>query len=326
MTAVPIAQARVESWPLARPFTIARGTKTAAEVVVATIADGEHVGRGECVPYRRFGESTARVAAAINAFDGPFERTALIDAMPPGAARNALDCALWDLKAKREGKRAWQLADVDKPAGATTAFTLSLLEPAKLRERAQAERRRPLLKIKLGSDVEADVERLRIVRSAAPDARLVVDANEGWNMAALDAFMPAAVTADVALIEQPLPAAADAELAHYQPPIPLAADESIHDGKNLDAIAQRYQAVNIKLDKTGGLTHALALAQEAEARGLIVMVGCMVCTSLAIAPALLLAARARFVDLDGPLLLAEDRSPGLDYRNNQVRWRDGVWG
>ena len=326
MTPVPVAQAKVESWPLARPFTIARGTKTTADVVVATIADGEHVGRGECVPYRRFGESTAQVAAAIDAFDGPFERGALIDAMPPGAARNALDCALWDLEAKREGKRAWQLAGAERPAAATTAFTLSLLEPAELRERAQAERRRPLLKIKLGSDVEADVERLRVVRSAAPDARLVVDANEGWNMAALDAFMPAAVTADVALIEQPLPAAADAELAYYQPPIPLAADESIHDGKNLDAIAQRYQAVNIKLDKTGGLTHALALAQEAEAQGLIVMVGCMVCTSLAIAPALLLAARAGFVDLDGPLLLAKDRSPGLDYRNNQVHWRDGVWG
>ena len=326
MTPVPVAQAKVERWPLARPFTIARGTKTAAEVVVATIADGEHIGRGECVPYRRFGESTAQVAAAIDAFDGPFERAALIDAMPPGAARNALDCALWDLEAKREGRRAWQLAGMEKPAGATTAFTLSLLEPAELRERAQAERRRPLLKIKLGSDVEADIERLRIVRSAAPDARLVVDANEGWNMAALDAFMPAAVAADVALIEQPLPAAADAELAHYQPPIPLAADESIHDGKNLDAIAQRYQAVNIKLDKTGGLTRALALAHEAEAQGLIVMVGCMVCTSLAIAPALLLAARARFVDLDGPLLLAKDRSPGLDYRNNQVHWRDGVWG
>ena len=322
---MPTIQAKVERWPLARPFAIARGAKTAAEVVVATIVDGECVGRGECVPYPRYGESAAEVAATINAFDGPFHRTALLDAMPPGAARNAIDCALWDVFVQSCGKPAWVFAGAPKPIGVATAFTLSLDEPTALRERARAERWRPLLKVKLGADVDDDIERLRIARSQAPKTRLIVDANEGWNMAALEKFMPAAVAAGVELIEQPLPANADDALRRYQSPIPLAADESIHDGRNLRAVAARYQAINIKLDKTGGLTQALALARKASKRGLDVMVGCMVCTSLAIAPALLLSRWARFVDLDGPLLLARDRSPGLDYGDDGISWRDGVW-
>lgn len=316
--------ATVERWPLAAPFAISRGVKHCAEVVVATVQDGAWQGRGECVPYARYGETAADVVAAIDGFAGPFDREQLLQAMPPGAARNAIDCALWDLAARAEGP-AWRLAGVPRPHGAETAYTLSLDSPAAMATAAAAARR-PLLKLKLGSgSIDEDIARLQAVRQASP-AQLIVDANEGWSLAALEAFMPAAVAAQVKLVEQPLRAGGDAELGKRRFPIALAADESIRDGTDVWAVAQRYQAVNIKLDKTGGLTRALMLAREARALGLGIVVGCMVATSLAMAPGLVLAGFADVVDLDGPLLLAQDRKPGLAYDGSRVDWPHGVWG
>lgn len=317
-------RATAERWLLAAPFAISRGVKHWAEVVVATVEDGERQGRGECVPYPRYGETVADVVAAIDGFAGPFDRQALLTAMPAGAARNAIDCALWDLATQRDGP-AWKLAGVPKPEAATTAYTLSLDSPAAMAAAAAAAKR-PLLKLKLGSgSIEADIARLQAVRAASA-AELIVDANEGWSLAGMEAFVPAAVAAQVKLLEQPLPAGEDAALAERRFPIPLAADESIREGADLSAVAERYQAVNIKLDKTGGLTRALALAQEAKTLGLGIVVGCMVATSLAMAPSLLLAGFADFVDLDGPLLLARDREPSLAYSGGRVAWRSGVWG
>ena len=315
-----------ERWPLAAPFAIARGVKDHAEVVVATIDDGCWQGRGECVPYARYGETVADVLDCLDGFAGPFERQALLAALPPGAARNAIDCALWDLAAQRSGRPAWELAGVPRPTPCATAYTLSVDAPAAMAAAAAAVRRQPLLKLKLGGgDIDADIARLRAVRGAST-ARLIVDANEAWSLAELEAFMPAARDAGVALVEQPLPAAADAALAGRRFPIPLVADESIHDGANLSEVAARYQAVNVKLDKAGGLTQALALVRKARAMQLGIVVGCMVATSLAMAPALLLATFADVVDLDGPLLLARDRPRGLAYDGGQVGWRRGVWG
>lgn len=319
-------RADIERWPIARPFTIARGTKYTAEVVVATVDDGACRGRGECVPYPRYGESVDAVARAIDAYDGPLERGALLDALPAGAARNAIDCALWDLAAKRTGKPAWQLAQLPAPQPVATAYTIGMGSAEAMAEDARAARNRPLLKLKLGAQAADDIARLRAVRAAAPDARLIVDANEGWDIDALAAVAPAARDAGVELIEQPLPAGADAALDGFASPLPLAADESIRDGSEIGALAGRYQAVNIKLDKTGGLTRALAVAREAQALTLDVMVGCMVGTSLAMAPALLLAPFARIVDLDGPLLLAEDRNPALAYDGACVAGNGEVWG
>ncbi len=318
--------ATIERWPIARPFTIARGSKTVAEVVVATIKDDGIEARGECVPYARYGHSSTDTAAQIEGFRGPFDREALRRALPAGPARNAIDCALWDLAAQRAGQPAWQLAGVSQPVNVATAYTLSLDSPAAMAARATAERERPLLKLKLGTDPVADIERLLAVRTHAPAARLIVDANEGWDFGALEAFMPAAVNAGVELIEQPLAQDADHALLDYRSPVPLAADESFRDGTDLAEVAQRYQAVNIKLDKTGGLTAALDLARQAQAFDLDIMVGCMVATSLAIAPALLLAGFARVVDLDGALLLARDRSPGLAYEGGKVSLTPAVWG
>ena len=319
--------ATVERWPIARPFTTARGTKRVAEVVVATIEDGSLAGRGECVPYPRYGDEAGAVAAAINGYRGPFDRHELLGALPPGPARNAIDCALWDLEAKRTGQPAWRLAGVGKPINVETAFTVPLDFPGAMGEQARLEAWRPLLKVKLGSDdVAADMERLHAVRSNAQDARLIVDANEGWTIHELTSFAPLAADLDVELIEQPLPAGRDDKLAGYRSPVPLAADESIRDGSNLSALAEYYQVVNIKLDKTGGLTRALALANEARALGLDIMVGSMVATSLSMAPALLLAEQARFVDLDGPELLATDREPCLRYEGGRVSFSSEVWG
>lgn len=319
--------ARVERWPLARPFTIARGSKRTADVVVALVSDGRHEGRGECVPYARYGHTVAGVAAEIDGFRGPFDRDALLADMPPGPARNAIDCALWDFEASATGRPVWQLANTERPGRVTTAFTISLDTVGAMAAQARRGRRHALLKIKLGSDdAGADVARLAAVRRGAPGARLIVDANEGWTMDALVRFLPHAVAAGVELIEQPLPAGADRELAGFASPVPVAADESLVEGVDLDALALRYQAVNIKLDKTGGLTRALALSRQVRALGLDVMVGCMVATSLAMAPALLLADCARFVDLDGPLLLAEDREPGLAYNGDSVEFSTDVWG
>ena len=321
------ATAVIEHWPIARPFTTARDTKRIAEVVVATLTDGDVEGRGECVPYPRYGDDPTALAATINDFRGPFERRELLDALPAGPARNAIDCALWDLEAKRSGQPAWRLAGVPNPVNVTTAFTLPLDSTGAMAEQARAEGWRPLLKVKLGSDdIAADIDRLRAVRSTAPATRLIVDANEGWAMGDLEQFVPVAAAMGVELIEQPLPEGADGELAGFQTTVPLAADESVRDGANLSTVAARYQAVNIKLDKTGGLTRALALGEEARELGLDIMVGCMVSTSLSMAPALLLAQQARFVDLDGPELLAADRNPGLEYNGGRISFTAGVWG
>lgn len=308
------------SWPLARPFAISRGSKTVAEVVVAEVYDGEFRARGECVPYARYGESADSVVAALEAMKGAvfsgLDRHELQHAMPPGAARNALDCAFWHLDAQRDDRRVADLAGVGPLKPVVTAYTLSLDTPEKMGEAATAQRDRPILKLKLGGG--GDVERVCAVRRAAPQSRLIVDVNEGWDERQLREAMPALVELGVELIEQPLPAAADDALAGLSRPIPLCADESCHTRADLDRLAGKYDAVNIKLDKAGGLTEALALADAAAARGLRVMVGCMVGTSLATAPALLVAQRARWVDLDAPLLLAADRVPGLRYDGSTV--------
>ena len=307
--------ARAERFRLHTPFVIARGVKEAAEVVVAEITDGVHTGRGECGPNARYGENpagvVAQIAALAPAVAAGLDRAGLQAALPAGAARNAIDCAFWDLEAKRAGRSAWQLAGQDfAPLPVLTAFTLSIGTPAEMAAAASANAARPLLKIKLGTGA-GDGERLAAVREAAPKARLIVDANEGWSAADWVALGPQLAAAGVELVEQPLPAAADAALAGLPRPVPLCADESCRDRAGLAGLIGRYDAVNIKLDKTGGLTEALALADAAAVLGLELMVGCMLGTSLAMAPALLVAGRARWVDLDGPLLLAEDRTPPL---------------
>jgi L-alanine-DL-glutamate epimerase-like enolase superfamily enzyme len=310
----------VESWPIAGRFTISRGSKTEARVVVATIEDGRHRGRGECVPYARYGESLESVTAEIEAQRWTLERDpdrgALQRAMKPGAARNALDCALWDLEAKRAGRRAWELAGLPAPQALETAYTLSLGNVEEMGAAARSAADRPLLKLKLSGP--GDLDRVRAVRQGAPKARLIVDANEAWTPAIFAELAPALRELAVELIEQPLPAGADDELAKLAHPVPVCADESCHDRASLAGLAKKYDAVNIKLDKTGGLTEALALATAAKEAGLAIMVGCMVATSLSMAPAVLVGQDARWVDLDGPLLLAKDRVPGLDYRGSMV--------
>lgn len=305
----------VEHFPIAGSFVIARGAKTEAVVVVAAIAEGKSAGRGECVPYARYGESVESVTAQIETLRGPIEdgldRHALQALLPAGAARNAVDCALWDLEAKRAGVPAFSLAGLDRLSPVTTAFTISAGTPDVMAEAAKAANHRPLLKIKLAGD--GDAARIAAVRTTAPDSDLIVDANEAWTAANLEQNLEACVKAGVRLIEQPLPASGDAALEKIQRIVPVCADESVHDRHGLEPLRARYDAINIKLDKTGGLTEALALAAAAETLGFALMIGCMVSTSLAMAPALLLAPRARFVDLDGPLLLTEDRPHGLKY-------------
>jgi L-Ala-D/L-Glu epimerase len=308
------------SWKLARPFAISRGSKTAAEVVIAEIFDGDFRGRGECVPYPRYGETVDSVVAALEAMKSPvfsgLDRKELQQAMMPGAARNALDCAFWHLDAQRDNRRVADMAGIGPLKPLVTAYTLSLDTPEHMGAAAAANRDRPLLKLKLTGD--GDIERVGAVRRNAPQARLIVDANEGWRECHLTEIMPALAEFGVALIEQPLPAGADAALAHVPHPVPVCADESCHTSADLDRLQGKYDAVNIKLDKTGGLTEALALADAAAQRGFTIMVGCMIGTSLAMAPAVLVAQRAAFVDLDGPLLLAADRVPGLRYDGSTV--------
>lgn len=311
----------VERFPIAGAFTIARGSRTEAVVVTVTIEEGAIRGRGECVPYARYGESVESVAAAIEEqaqwlADGG-ARSDLFERLGPGAARNAIDCALWDFEAKRQGRPAWALAGLSEPGPVTTAYTLSLGAPEAMEEAARKAAHRPLLKVKLGG--EGDPERIAAVRRGAPDARLIVDANEAWRAETIEANLAACEAAGVALIEQPLPAGEDALLAELtRKRIPICADESLHDRAGLDALAKRYDAINIKLDKAGGLTEAIRLAHEARARGFEIMVGCMVGTSLAMAPAMLIAHHAAYVDLDGPLLLAQDREPALLYEGSIV--------
>jgi L-alanine-DL-glutamate epimerase-like enolase superfamily enzyme len=319
MQPAPSLRVATERWPIAGAFTISRGSKTEAEVVVAEVSDGLYRGRGECVPYGRYGETVDGVAAAIAAI-GPqiargLDRPELQGALPAGAARNALDCALWDLAAKRARRPVQALADLPLPRPLVTAYTISLGTPHAMAAAAKAATR-SLLKVKLGQ--AGDPERIRAVRAAAPRAELIVDANEGWDADNLSENLAACAAAGVTLVEQPLPADADDILAEILHPIPICADESVHDRASLKRLAGKYQAINIKLDKTGGLTEALALANEAARMGLDLMVGCMISTSLAIAPALLVAERARVVDLDGALLLAQDRPDGLRYDGSLV--------
>jgi L-alanine-DL-glutamate epimerase-like enolase superfamily enzyme len=298
-------------------------------VVVATITDANGVGRGECVPYPRYGESVESVGALIEgqaeAIAAGLGRDELMSRMKAGAARNALDCALFDLEAKLQGRPAWAIAGLPEPRPAITAYTLSLGTPESMGEAARKAAHRPLLKVKLGGD--GDPERIAAVRAGAPEARLIVDANEAWRPETIEANLAACVAAGVGLIEQPLPAGEDALLAEIARPIPICADESLHDRAGLDALSQRYDAINIKLDKAGGLTEAVMLAHEARARGFSLMIGCMVGTSLAMAPAMLLAHHADYVDLDGPLLLARDREPGLRFDGSLIHPPEpALWG
>jgi len=319
----PTLTVAVERWPITGGFTIARGTRTEATVVVVTITDGPLIGRGEAVPYARYGETVEGVARSLqNLADDVtarrLDRAALRTRLPPGAARNALDAALWDLEAKRAGRRAWDLAGLPAPPEAmVTAETLSIAAPEAMAAKARALADRPLLKIKVGADRPLD--RIAAVRGGAPESALIVDANEAWCPDQLQALLPDLARLRVALVEQPLPADADGALAALgPPPVPLCADESAHTTQDLDRLSTLYQAVNIKLDKTGGLTEALDMLSGARARGLSVMVGCMVGTSLAMAPATVIAGAADVVDLDGPVLLDRDRSPCIPYDHGRM--------
>ena len=311
---------RRETWPIRGSFTISRGSRTTAEVIVVEITAGDHRGWAECVPYARYGETLDSVGQQIDgtraAIEAGADRLAIADLLPAGAARNAVDCALWDLAAKQAGVDAHVLADVPPAAPVTTAFTLSLDTPEAMVAAAAEARDRPLLKVKLGG--AGDIERMQAVRRGAPDSRLIVDANEAWTPDMLPTYLPALAALGVEMIEQPLPAGADQALAEMTRDVAICADESFHVSADLDGIADRYDLVNIKLDKTGGLTEALAALEAANDRGLGVMIGCMIGTSLAMAPAVLLTTNARFVDLDGPLLLAEDRVPGIRFEGSTL--------
>jgi len=311
---------RAESWPVRGHWTIARGSVTEIDVVVVEMEAEGVLGRGECRPYPRYGESVDSVIAAIEPLAqgvaGGLDRQGLQRALPPGAARNAVDCAFWDLEAKRAGHRVWQFLGLSPPKPVATAYSLSL-DTAEAMGRSAAENaERPMLKLKLsGPD---DLARVEAVRANAPRARLIVDANEGWSLDDYVSLAPKLDVLGVELIEQPLPAGEDAVLASLHRPVPVCADESCHDTKSLADLVGRYDAVNIKLDKTGGLTEALRLADAARAQGFTIMIGSMLSTSLAIAPATLLAQNAAVVDLDGPLLLARDREHGLHYEGSLV--------
>ena len=328
MISVPFQlQVRIERWPIAGRFSISRGSKTEAVVVVAEIRRDGVTGRGECVPYPRYNETPEAAVDAIHSVGQwtTLTREALQEGMPPGAARNAVDCALWDLEAKEAKRRVWELVNLAVPRPLTTAYTISLGTPEEMAQAASAAAHRPLLKIKLGG--EGDVARIAALRRAAPDTTLIVDANEAWSASNLQRNLDACAEAGVVLVEQPLPAGQDAALERIMRPIPVCADESAHATASLQELAGRYDAVNIKLDKTGGLTEALAMSREAERLGLRVMVGCMVATSLAMAPALIVAQQAFIVDLDGPLLLARDREPALRYDGSIVYPPDAaLWG
>lgn len=324
-----ILEARIETFPLRQRFTISRGSKTETVVVTAELGDGAHRGRGECGPNIRYDETPEGVAEAIATMapsiaDG-LDRDSLQTAMPPGAARNAIDCAFWDLQAKQTGKPVWALAGLSEPGPVETAYTLSVDTPEAMAKAARENASRPLLKLKLTGP--GDLDRVRAVRTGAPDARLIVDANEAWTPEDFGALAAELAGLGVELIEQPLPAGADTALADLDHPVPICADESCRDRSSVAALADRYDMVNIKLDKAGGLTEALAVAAAARAANLDIMVGCMVGTSLAMAPAHLVAQGAKIVDLDGPLLLAEDRDPPLDVRESRIFPPTGaLWG
>nr|WP_216602479.1 N-acetyl-D-Glu racemase DgcA [Ruegeria atlantica] len=294
---------------MAQVFTISRGSRTEAKVLTVRVSDGTHQGWGECVPYARYDETLESVEAEIAGLPAEFSRRSLMDLLPAGAARNAVDCALWDLESKRAGKRAWDLAGLPVPGPEITAYTLSLDTPEAMQAQAAENAHRPLLKIKLGTP--DDMPRLEAVRAGAPNARIIVDANEGWSAEVYADLAQHLVRLGVALVEQPLPAGNDDALIGMARPVPVCADESCHDRASLPGLKGKYDVINIKLDKTGGLTEALELRKAAIAEGYDIMVGCMVGSSLAMAPATLLAQGAMVTDLDGPLLLAEDRDTPL---------------
>ncbi|MER9755521.1 dipeptide epimerase [Mesorhizobium sp. M0166] len=324
-----VISVEAERFPIAGTFTISRGSKTEAEVISCAIAENGQTGRGECVPYKRYGETMEGVRDAIEAMRSEIargiSRIALLDAMHAGPARNAIDCALWDLEAKISGTPVAHTIRTVPLRVLETAYTLSLAEPEAMAAQARANAQRPLLKVKIGGD--NDIARIRAVTAAAPDSRIILDANEGWNDGNIVANLAFAAEHGIALIEQPLPAGHDGILRHIAHPVPICADESVHEAKDLEALVGLYDAVNIKLDKSGGLTAALVLRDRARELGLGVMVGCMVGTSLAMAPAVLLAQGADFVDLDGPLLLARDRVPGLVYQGSLVSPPEpALWG
>ena len=310
---------------LAQVFTISRGSRTEAKVLTVRVTDAGFSGWGECVPYARYGETLESVTAEIEGLPEDVTRAALYDLLPAGAARNAVDCALWDLEAKRTGKRVWDLAGLPAPGPEITAYTLSLDTPEAMRAQSAEHAHRPLLKIKLGTP--DDMPRLEAVRAGAPQAKIIIDANEGWSAEVYSDLAPHLVRLGVSLVEQPLPAGEDDALIGMERPVPVCADESCHDRASLPALKGKYDVVNIKLDKTGGLTEALALRQEALALGYGVMVGCMVGSSLAMAPATLVAQGALVTDLDGPLLLAEDRAVPLVFDAAGVHPPDrALWG
>ncbi len=329
MTALRLL-ALAEKWPIAGSFTISRGAKQFADVVVAEISDGVVSGRGECVPYGRYGETVEGVLDQILALEGALAgglgRSELQNLLPAGAARNALDCALFDLQAKQTGRAVWDLAGLPAPTAQDTAFTISLGSPEEMARDARNARDYKLLKLKLGGSGPDSAEnngledavRMQAVRAARPDVRLVADANEGWSPGDCSPLLDAAQAAGFELIEQPLPQGEDALLAEIDRPIPVCADESVHQTSDLADLKDRYDAVNIKLDKTGGLTEAMNAVKTAGDLGFGIMLGCMVCTSLSIAPAFLLSSQADWVDLDGPLLLSEDRSGGLDVNSGKI--------
>jgi len=319
---ITIAQ---RSYPLQTAFTIARGSRMTAEVIEVTIAERGVQGRGECVPYARYGESLASVTDAITALALPIDRSLLQNLLPAGAARNAVDCALWDLEARQRTMPVWQLAGLDAPHSANTAFTISLAEPDGMAAQARRHAACPRLKIKLGPDRNS--ERIAAVREAAPDTRMIIDANEAWTIDVLQSCQQTLRDAAIEMIEQPLPAGEDQPLADIQSAITLCADESCHDRASLERLSPGYGMINVKLDKTGGLTEALALCREARQRNLRIMVGCMLGSSLAMAPALLLAQDAEYVDLDGPLHLVSDIDNGLHYEDTTVHPASAhLWG
>ncbi|QEW18403.1 L-Ala-D/L-Glu epimerase [Marinibacterium anthonyi] len=312
-------------FPLAQVFTISRGSRTEAQVLTVTLEDGGVKGYGECVPYARYDETLDSVEAEIRGLPADFDRAALADLLEPGAARNAVDCALWDLEAKKAGKRAWELAGLAQPGPEITAYTLSLDTPEAMQAQAAKNAYRPLLKIKLGTP--DDMPRLEAVRAGAPKSTIIIDANEGWSAEVYADLAPHLVRLGVALVEQPLPAGDDEALIGMDRPVPVCADESCHDRASLPHLKGKYDVVNIKLDKTGGLTEALALRDAALAEGYKIMIGCMVGSSLAMAPAVLLAQGAMITDLDGPLLMARDRDNGLLYDAHGVHPSDAaLWG
>ncbi len=321
--------ARSETWPLARTFRISRGARTEAVVVVAEVSDGVTTGLGESVPYARYGETVERVIADIEAMRNDVEngltRKALQQFMPAGAARNALDCALWDFEAKRSGKRHWDLAGLPAPSRIVTVETVSLDDVDVMRREAAKISHKPLLKMKLAD--EGALDRIRAVHEGAPNSRIIVDANEGMDLSTLLAIAPELKALNVAMLEQPFRVGEDAVLNDISCDVPLCADESCHTTADLPGLKGRYDFINIKLDKTGGLTEALRLRDAALAEGFGIMVGCMMGTSLGMAPAVLVAQGAEFVDLDGPLWMARDRDPGLHYEAEFVSPPDAAfWG